>query len=122
MSMSRGTKILAIIVIGVAALGLFGLITQSLWNWLVPALFNGPVITFWQGLGLLVLSKLLFSGFNKGGGGHWRNKRAHWGYYWSDKWKNMSPEDRERFKQKMKDKWCHSEQPTTDPKSDIANG
>ena len=28
--------------------------TMSLWNWLVPVLFNGPAISFWQTLGLLI--------------------------------------------------------------------
>ena len=31
-----------------------------LWNWLVPELFNGPTITFWQSAGLFVLSNILF--------------------------------------------------------------
>lgn len=30
-----------------------------LWNWLVPELFNGPTITFWQSAGLFVLSNIL---------------------------------------------------------------
>ena len=50
----------------------FGYITMLLWNWLVPTLFAGPVITYWQTLGLLVLSKILFSG-----GGHGSGHRDH---------------------------------------------
>lgn len=37
-----------------------------LWNWLMPLLFGLAVITFWQALGILALSKILF------GGGHGR--------------------------------------------------
>jgi len=39
----------------VAIIVVYGLITgtQYLWNWLVPALFAGPVISFWQTAGLL---------------------------------------------------------------------
>ncbi|NQV30182.1 MAG: hypothetical protein HQ508_04775 [Candidatus Marinimicrobia bacterium] len=44
------------------AIFVFGSITMLLWNWLVPTLFSGPMITYWQAMGLLVLSKLLFSG------------------------------------------------------------
>jgi len=33
-----------------------------LWNWLMPDLFGLHAITFWQALGLLGLSWLLFSG------------------------------------------------------------
>jgi hypothetical protein len=77
-----------------------------LWNWLVPVLFAGPVITFWQALGLLALSKILFSGFGKGGF-HWSGRHSgHWRPYWKEKWNTMTPEERERFKEKMKNKWC----------------
>jgi hypothetical protein len=120
--MRRGLWIVKFMVFGVLALVLIGLVTQTLWNWLVPVLFTGPVITFWQALGLLLLSKILFWSFGKGGG-HWSNKRGgHWGYYWSEKWKNMTPEDREKFKQKMKDKWCYPEQAEVKRNSDISNG
>ena len=49
-------------VLGVAGLILFTFVVMWLWNWLVPELFNGPVLGYWQTLGLLVLSKILFSG------------------------------------------------------------
>lgn len=31
-----------------------------LWNWLMPIVFNLPEITFWQAVGLNVLSTILF--------------------------------------------------------------
>jgi hypothetical protein len=101
--MKPGYWIAKMVAFGLVAIALVGLITMSLWNWLVPDLFHGPEITFWQALGLLVLSKILFWSFAKkhhGHGGHWRP-------YWKDRWTSMSPEDRERFKQKMKEKWCY---------------
>ena len=33
------------------ALFAFGEVVLHLWNWLMPALFHLPAITFWQGLG-----------------------------------------------------------------------
>ncbi len=33
---------------------------QLLWNWLMPAIFSLPAITFWQALGLQILIALLF--------------------------------------------------------------
>ncbi len=54
-----------------------GFVTMSLWNWLVPVLFHGPVLTFAQALGLLVLSKLLL-GFRGGGGGGRSRGGAPW--------------------------------------------
>lgn len=46
---------------------LFGVLVQHLWNWLLPTLFKLPLITFWQAVGLVLLSRLLFG--NVGGGG-----------------------------------------------------
>lgn len=34
--------------------------TQLLWNWLMPEIFNLPEITFWQALGILILSSFIF--------------------------------------------------------------
>jgi hypothetical protein len=99
--MKKGLKILMWIVLGAALIGLVGMITMQLWNWLVPEIFNGPAITFWQAVGLLVLSKILFSGF-----GGKRGHGAHWKHRYYEKWSTMTPEERIRFKEKMKDKWC----------------
>jgi hypothetical protein len=78
-----------------AGIAVFSGLVMLLWNNLLPALFHLPLITFWQALGLLILTKILFSGFRSGGGwgrgGHWRQNMHR-------KWMEMSPEDRERFK------------------------
>jgi hypothetical protein len=101
--MKKGMWIGKMVVLGILAIVAFTFITMYLWNWLVPILFNGPVINFWQTMGLFILSKILFSGFGKGGG---HNHNGKWRGYWKDKWQGMTPEEKERFKQKMKDKWC----------------
>ena len=59
------------IVMGLAAMILFTYVVMLLWNWLVPELFNGPLLTYWQTLGILVLAKILLSGM---GSGH---RRSH---------------------------------------------
>lgn len=118
--MKRGKwifKIIGFVLLGLVALAAFGFVTMYLWNWLVPALFNGPVITFWQTIGLLILSKILFSGFGKGGHHH----GGSWKPYWKDRLNKMSPEDRERFKQKMKDKWCYRAPETPATNTGISN-
>ncbi len=121
--MKRGIwvgKILIMILVGIAIAFGFVMAVMYLWNWLVPALFAGPVITFWQALGLLALSKILFSGLGKRG--HWRNRHSGpWRPYWKEKWNAMTPEDRERFKEKMKDKWCKPRQESPDANSSGAN-
>jgi hypothetical protein len=33
---------------------------QLLWNWLMPTIFNLPMISFWQALGLNIMSGILF--------------------------------------------------------------
>ncbi|HMJ67272.1 MAG TPA: hypothetical protein VK508_00170 [Cyclobacteriaceae bacterium] len=102
----RGWWIGKMVVFGLLMLVLFGLLTQLLWNWLVPVLFSGPTISFWQAMGLLALSKILFWGF---GGGHrkWGGHRNHqWKRQWMDRYSKLSPEEREKFKQKFKEKWC----------------
>lgn len=61
-------KIPAYTVLGVGAAVLFGLlfgmVVVWLWNGLMPALFGLPEITFWQGVGLFILAKLLFGGLS----------------------------------------------------------
>ena len=64
---------MGILMIGGITLVIFT--TMSLWNWLIPLLFHGPVITFWQTVGLIVLSKILLSGFAPGG--RRRHNRRH---------------------------------------------
>ena len=60
-------------VLGILGAILFTFVVMWLWNWLVPELFNGPVITYWQTLGLFILSKILFSGV----GGRSRSRSYH---------------------------------------------
>lgn len=66
-----------------------------LWNFAaVPALGLG-VINYWQAMGLLVLSKILFTGIRPKGGPNSKHKQ------WK-KWREMSSEDREAFKARWK--------------------
>jgi hypothetical protein len=98
---SRAARIARFIVFGVVFFLLFGFVVEALWNWLMPALFGLHAITFWQGLGLLLLSKILFSGFR---GGHWGH-RGHWGGWrrrMAERWEQMSPEEREKFREAMR--------------------
>jgi len=52
--------------IGVVAIFslVFGLAVKALWNWIMPAVFGLAVITYWQAFGIIVLSKILFSGIH----------------------------------------------------------
>jgi len=59
----------------------------------MPAIFHLPAITWLQALGLLILSKILFGGFRGGG------PRQHWKNKMKQRWMNMTPEEKEKFKQ-----------------------
>ena len=85
----RGVKIAAI---GILAIGLFGFVTMEMWNWLVPAVFGGRTIDYWQALGILILSKILFGGFHGGPG-----RGRHWRHRMRERLAQMTPEERETF-------------------------
>jgi len=65
---------------------LFGFVIMWLWNWLMPDLFGLTTITYWQGVGLFILAKLLLGGC--GGGG--KSKRHSKDYDCSDRRKKKS--------------------------------
>nr|HPH47772.1 hypothetical protein [Chryseolinea sp.] len=115
--------IIKMVLLGILAIIAFGFGTMWLWNWLVPTLFNGPIITFWQTLGLILLSKIFFSGF--GGKSHNHHNGNGFGAQWKrrfvEKVSSLSPQEREAFKQKMKDKWCSWDERTSDKNSGVSN-
>lgn len=58
-------KVLGAILTGIGLIGLvvvlLGWPLMLLWNWLMPTLFGLPFITFWQAVGLNLLSTVLFN-------------------------------------------------------------
>ncbi|GAB3229494.1 hypothetical protein GCM10027346_14980 [Hymenobacter seoulensis] len=95
----RGLKFL---LFGALLVAVAGFVTMSLWNWLIPSLFNGPYITFWQTLGLLVLSRILFGGFRGGRAGGWARHRRAWRQKMESRMAHLTPEEQEKFRQKMR--------------------
>ena len=89
----KAGKMLAIAIIAVFVIGC---VVMLLWNALVPELFKGPVITYWQAIGLLVLSHILFHGFGGRMHGGWSHR--HWRNRFEAKLAAMTPEEREKFK------------------------
>jgi hypothetical protein len=91
----RFLKVLKIALFGALAVTVVSFVVMSLWNVLMPAIFTVHAINFWQALGLLVLSKILFGGFRPGAGGpRWRKRMMQ-------RWEQMTPEEREKFKAGM---------------------
>jgi hypothetical protein len=58
-------KVLKYVGFGILGLAFIILVifgVQALWNWLIPDLFHGPVLNYWQTAGLFLLSKILLTG------------------------------------------------------------
>ena len=94
---SRVARIVKFAVFGLVFFALFTFVVKWLWNWLMPALFGMHLITFWQALGLLVLSKILFGGFRGGPHTQWGWRRRM-----MERWEKMTPEEREKFRQGLR--------------------
>jgi hypothetical protein len=94
----RGVGVVVAVVVGALVVGVA---VMLLWNWLMPAVFGLPAIGFWQAVGLLVLSKLLFGRFHarvrdRGGRfGPWRARMA-------ERWAHMTEEERAQFRAGMR--------------------
>jgi hypothetical protein len=86
-------RILKFVLFAVLAGGIFSFVVMWLWNRLMPALFGLHVLSFWQALGLLILSKILLSGF------HGRPAFSRdWRMRFIRRWEQMTPEEREAFR------------------------
>ncbi|MEP6596601.1 MAG: hypothetical protein ABJA71_11680 [Ginsengibacter sp.] len=106
-------KGLMFLVLFFAAVLLFSLAVMGLWNAILPAVLGVKTITFVQAFGILILSKILFGGFarrgvwNRGGDHQWKRSMQ-------DKWANMTPEEKEKFKAEWKsrcgNRWKMEEQ------------
>lgn len=93
----RFLRFLRFVVFAVLFVAVFSFVVMSLWNWLMPALFGWHAITYWQALGILVLSKILFGGFRGGPGRHF-----YWRRRMMERWEKMTPEEREKFRESFR--------------------
>jgi len=77
---------------------------MALWNCLLPEILGVKSISFWQAMGILVLSKILFGGFHgKFGQGMRGMKEKHLQH----RMKGMSDDEKEKFKEVWRQK-CSS--------------
>ena len=102
--MGRRKRLIWIAPLAIMGIALFvfigGEVVMRLWNWLLPTLFGWRQIGFWQAVGLLALCRILFGhhGWRHSGHSNFRHRiRERCG--------NMSPEDREKFRQAMQERW-----------------
>lgn len=97
MKRQRSVQIIKMLILFLICFSGLSLLLMLLWNSLIPAIFNGPIITYVQSLGLLLLVRLLSFGFrprsyyNQNKGGYWQKK-------FEEKIAAMPPEQRERIR------------------------
>jgi hypothetical protein len=84
-------------------LGVGGLVVMLLWNAILPSLIPGiGAITYFKSVGLLILSKILFSGFK---GNRNFNHHNH-EIFWKEKMNSMTDEERAKFQEEWKKRCC----------------
>jgi hypothetical protein len=102
MRVKRVVRGLTIAVMAAIAFVLFGYVVERLWNGLMPAIFGLRTITWLQALGLMILGKILFGGFHR----HSRcGGRRGWGRQMGERWAQMTPEEREKFRAGIRGRW-----------------
>ncbi|MGD0583169.1 MAG: hypothetical protein ABR974_09520 [Bacteroidales bacterium] len=79
-------------ILGIGFIFLFIYVTMCLWNSLVPSLFHGPVLSYWQTAGLFILSKILLTGIAPGSHGRGGPNRE-WRRKYHDKYHSRCTED-----------------------------
>lgn len=94
-------KVLGFVALAAIVMLALGGLVMLLWNAILPDVLNTPAITYWQAVGLLVLTHILFRGV-----GHWGYKggrsRRHWKQKFEKKLEAMMPEERETFREEWK--------------------
>jgi len=98
--------------LGIAAFFGVNYIVMQLWNNILPGVLHVGAITYWQAMGIFVLCKILF-GFGKGLGGRGRGGAPWMRNLMQERFKNMTPEEREKFREKweqggtmFRKEWC----------------
>ncbi len=109
-------KVAGFIFVGLAAILLLSFIVMSLWNGVLVKVVPVSPVSYGQALGILVLSKILFTGFNGRGG--WGN-REMWNQQVKEKWQMMTPEEQQKFKQDWRNRcnrWGNRQDAAAQPK------
>ena len=107
MTQKRILRILKFVVFAALFITLASFVVMNLWNWLLPGIFGFHLITFWQAIGILILCKILFGGFRGGRGDHF-----YWRRRMMQRWEQMTPEEREKFRQGMRGRCGSFREPT----------
>lgn len=88
-------RVLKFVAIAIVAIAVFSFVVMLLWNAILPRVTGWHSISYWQALGLLVLSKILFGGFRGAYGPPWKRRML-------ERYAQMTPEEREKFREGMR--------------------
>lgn len=93
------SRVLFFVIMGATMLFLLGAAVMFLWNAILPEALGAKPLSYWQALGLLVLSRLLFGSFRFGS-----RYQSSASSPWREKWKSMSEEDRARYREAWRER------------------
>jgi hypothetical protein len=96
----RFSRMILFAPLAIAGFALFIWLVMLLWNGVLTTATGVRTITYWQAAGIFVLSKILF-GFSGGWGGRHSRRRS---YMMQERFANMTPEEKEKFKAEWKDR------------------
>ena len=85
----------------IVAVFLGGAIVMYLWNAILPSVLHVESLTYWQAVGLLILCKILFGNFNRGGRADCRSFGTK-STEWKEKWLNMTEDEKAQFKEQWR--------------------
>jgi len=97
----RPAKVFFFVLAAILFLAVMGGLIMYLWNAILPEVLGVKRITFWQAVGILALAKILFGfpPFGKGRSMHHRSKAR-----WSEKWMDMTDDEKKQLKEKWQDR------------------
>ena len=105
---------IAFVVLALIVVGGMGWAVLHLWNWLMPEVFGLRAVSFWQAVGLMALSWILF------GGPGWMGPRSPRRYAYSrgdwQRWQQMTPEQRAAFREGLRGQWGDRHTPESEAK------
>jgi hypothetical protein len=81
-------------------------VVMLLWNWIIPSITTFGALTYWKAMGLLVLSKILFGGFQFKRHHHKMHQHFEQHAPFKDKFLEMTDEEKQQFKDQFKNRCC----------------
>lgn len=91
-------KVALFILLGIAMFFAVSAIVMGLWNCILPDVLGVKAINYWQAVGILILSKILFGGV----GGKKGFGKEKWEKLKEERMNGMTDEQKEKFKEAWK--------------------